>query len=225
MTFSNKKILFILLTFDTKYNSHDNKKNNNPLSFANSNENTIRISEIPSYLLKHRIIYLSGEITDESSFFINHQLMYLSMEDPTKPIILYIKSFGGEVDSSLAIIDTIRSIKAPVYTVATGFVASAATLILSMGEKIYATKYANIMLHQPSTTFKGKVNDLMIFAEKMVKEKLIIIKIMFENINKNNKKKISFEEFMKLVDRDLCFDVKEAIELGLVHEELPPDFI
>lgn len=193
-------------------------------SVTDSNDKHMRTQDIFSHLLKYRIIYLSGEINDQLASLIIMQLIYLNGEDSTKPIMLYIQSYGGDLYSGLAIVDGIGSIKAPVYTVAIGCVASAGALILSAGEKIYATKYATIMLHQPHGGAKGQTTDLTIQVKEMNKKKLITAEIMFKAIDKRKPSKTSFEKFIEMLERDAYFDAKEAIELGLIDEELTSKF-
>lgn len=194
-------------------------------SVTDSNDKHMRTQDIFSHLLKYRIIYLFGEINDQLASLIIMQLIYLNGEDSIKPITLYIQSYGGDLYSGLAIVDGIGSIKAPIYTVAIGCVASAGALILSAGEKIYATKYATIMLHQPHGGAKGQTTDLTIQVKEMNKKKLITAEIMFKAIDKRKPGHTSFNKFVEMLERDAYFDTKEAIELGLVDEELTSKFI
>jgi ATP-dependent Clp protease protease subunit len=193
-------------------------------SVTDTQDKYMRTQDIFSHLLKYRIIYLSGEITEQLSSLIIMQLIYLNGEDSSKPIMIYIQSPGGDLYSGLSIIDGIGSIKAPVYTVAIGFVASAAALILCGGEKIFSTKYATIMLHQPHGGAKGQTTDLNIQISEMNKKKIITAKFMFNSIVKRNKSTISFEEFLNMLERDVYFTTEEAIKLGLVDEELSSKF-
>lgn len=194
-------------------------------SVTDSNDKHMRTQDIFSHLLKYRIIYLSGEITDQLASLIIMQLIYLNGEDSGKPIMLYIQSYGGDLYSGLAIVDGIGSIKAPVHTVAIGCVASAGALILSAGEKIYATKYATIMLHQPHGGAKGQTTDLTIQVKEMNKKKLITAEIMFKTIEKRKPGRLSFDKFVELLERDAYFNPIEAIELGIIDEQLISKFI
>lgn len=193
-------------------------------SVTDTQDKYMRTQDIFSHLLKYRIIYLSGEITEQLSSLIIMQLIYLNGEDSSKPIMIYIQSPGGDLYSGLAVIDGIGSIKAPVYTVAIGFVASAAALILCGGEKIFTTKYATIMLHQPHGGAKGQTTDLTIQITEMNKKKNITAEIMFKSIKKRNKSSITFKEFLNMLERDSYFNSEESINLGLVDEELPSKF-
>jgi ATP-dependent Clp protease protease subunit len=104
-------------------------------------------------------------------------------------------------------------------------VASAGALILSAGEKIYATKYSTIMLHQPHGGAKGQTTDLTIQVKEMNKKKLITAEIMFKAIEKRKPGKMSFDKFVELLERDAYFNPKEAVELGFIDEELTSKFV
>jgi ATP-dependent Clp protease protease subunit len=193
-------------------------------SVTDTQDRYMRTQDIFSHLLKHRIIYLLGEITDQLSSLIIMQLIYLNGEDSTKPITMYIQSYGGDLYSGLAIIDGIGSIKAPVYTVAIGCVASAGALILCGGEKIFATKHATIMLHQPHGGAKGQTTDLTIQVAEMNKKKQITAEFMYKSIMKRNKSNMTFAEFNNMLERDAYFTSEESIKLGLIDEELQSKF-
>lgn len=197
-----------------------NIKNHIVPTVTDSSDKIARSIDLFSYLLKYRVIYLTGEINDQLSYLINMQLIYLNGEDSVNPITLYIQSYGGDLYAGLAIIDCINSIRAPVYTIAIGCVASAGALILSSGSKIYATKYATIMLHQPHGGAKGQTTDLTIQVEEMNKKKKITAEIIYNSINKREKYKKSFEEFSIQLERDSYFDTKTALEIGLIDEIL-----
>jgi ATP-dependent Clp protease protease subunit len=153
------------------------------------------------------------------------QLIYLNGEDPNKPIMLYIQSYGGDLYSGLAIVDGIGSIKAPVYTVAIGCVASAGALILIVGTKVYATLYSTIMLHQPLGGAKGQTTDLNIQVAEMNKKKYATAKIMFRAIkNRQPDGDLTFEKFSSLLERDAYFTPDEALKFGLIDEKLPSKF-
>lgn len=194
-------------------------------SVTDMNDKYMRTQDIFSHLLKYRIIYLFGEITDHLSSLIVMQLIYLNGEDSTKPIMLYIQSYGGDLYSGLAIVDGIGSIKAPVYTVAIGCVASAGALILSVGAKVYATLYSTIMLHQPHGGAKGQTTDLTIQVDEMNKKKNITAGIMFNAIEQRKKNpNLTFQKFSEMLERDSYFTPNEAIDLGLIDEMLPSKF-
>lgn len=204
---------------------HKNISNNLIPSVTDISDKYMRTQDIFSHLLKYRIVYLTGEINDIMASIIIMQLIYLNGEDSTKPITLYIQSYGGDLYSGLAIVDAIGSIKADVYTVAIGCVASAAALILSVGAVAYASAHSTIMIHQPHGATKGQTTDIDIQATEMKKKKRIISHIMFDAIKKRKPDaSLSFEGFCHMLERDTYLNADEAVNIGLVNEKLPSKF-
>ena len=94
-----------------------------------------RSYDIYSRLLEDRIIFLTGEINDQSANLVIAQLIYLEGKDPDKDITLYINSPGGSVVAGMAIYDTMNYIRCDVRTVCIGMAASMAAILLSSGAK------------------------------------------------------------------------------------------
>jgi ATP-dependent Clp protease protease subunit len=110
-----------------------------------------RSYDIYSRLLKDRIVFLGGEITDDTANLVVAQMLFLEMEDPDSDISLYINSPGGSVTAGMAIYDTMRYIKPQVRTVCVGMAASMGAFLLMAGEKgkRLALPNAEVMIHQP----------------------------------------------------------------------------
>ncbi len=126
-----------------------------------------RAYDIYSRLLKERVIFLSGEIVDETANLVIAQLLFLEAEDPKKDIYLYINSPGGSVTAGLAILDTMNHVKPPVATVCVGIAASAAAVLLANGQKgkRFALPNAEMMIHQPWGGTQGQATDIEITAK------------------------------------------------------------
>ena len=92
-----------------------------------------RSYDIYSRLLKDRIVFLGGEITDETANLVVAQLLFLEMEDPDSDISLYINSPGGSVTAGMAIYDTMKYIRPQVRTVCVGMAASMGAFLLMAG--------------------------------------------------------------------------------------------
>jgi len=170
--------------------------------------------DIYSLLLKERIIMLSGEINDPLSEVIVAELIYLDAMDQETPITIYIDSPGGSVTSGMAIYDVMKSIRAPVRTIALGLAASMAAFLLASGTKGYrfAYKHAEIMIHQPLGQTQGQVTDLKIMTDRFIKIKKTLNQILSEVTGKD----LSIIE--KDTDRDNFFTAKEAKEYGLIDK-------
>lgn len=173
-----------------------------------------RSYDIFSRLLKDRIIMLSGEINDDTANLVVAQLLFLESEDPDKDIFLYINSPGGSVTAGMAIYDTMNYIKADVSTICVGMAASMGAFLLSSGAKgkRYALPNAEVMIHQPLGGFQGQATDIGIHANRMLKIKERLNKILSENTNQ------PLEKLSADVERDYFLDGEEAVEYGIVDK-------
>ena len=173
-----------------------------------------RSYDIFSRLLKDRIVMLSGEVNDVTSNLIVAQLLFLESEDPDKDIFLYINSPGGSVTAGMAIYDTMNYIKADVSTICVGMAASMGAFLLSSGAKgkRYALPNAEVMIHQPLGGFQGQATDIGIHANRMLKIKERLNKILSENTNQ------PLEKLSADVERDYFLDGEEAVEYGIVDK-------
>ncbi len=173
-----------------------------------------RAYDIYSRLLKDRIIFMGGPITDQVANVIIAQLLFLEHEDPKKEIKLYINSPGGLVSAGLAIYDTMQFIKAPVQTLCIGLAASIAAFILCAGEKgkRFALPNSDILLHQVMGAAEGQAVDIEITARQIIKTKQKINLILSKLTNQ------SLGKIEKDTDRDFWLSAEEAKEYGLIDE-------
>ncbi|MDO5689852.1 MAG: ATP-dependent Clp endopeptidase proteolytic subunit ClpP [Tissierellia bacterium] len=173
-----------------------------------------RSYDIYSRLLKERIIFLGGPINDDVANLVVAQLLFLVSEDPNKDIHLYINSPGGSVSAGLAIYDTMQYIKSDVSTICIGQAASMGAFLLAAGAKgkRYALPNADIMIHQPLGGAQGQAEDIKIQAEKILKVRGLINKILAERTGQTLKK------IEKDTDRDFFMSAEEAVKYGLIDE-------
>ena len=177
-------------------------------------ENNIERSyDIYSRLLKDRIILLSGEIDDDTANSVVAQLLYLDSLNQDD-IHLYINSPGGSITSGMAIYDTMNFIKSDVSTICIGMAASMAAFLLSSGKKKkrYILPNAEVMIHQTLGGAKGQATEIKIAAERILKLKDKLNKILAKNTKKNLK------TIEKDTERDNFLDANEAIEYGIVDK-------
>ena len=174
-----------------------------------------RAFDIYSRLLKDRIIMLSGEIDDSLANVIISELLYLDSLN-NDPISIYINSPGGSITSGMAIFDTMNFIRSNVSTVCVGMAASMAAFLLSSGEKgmRYALPNSEIMIHQPLGGVQGQATEIKIAAERILKLKKKINKILSNN-TKQDIKKIEND-----TERDYFMSSDEALDYGLVDDIL-----
>ena len=172
-----------------------------------------RSYDIFSRLLKNRIIILSGEIDDAIANSVVAQLLYLdSINDDD--ISLYINSPGGSITSGMAIYDTMNFIKSDVSTICIGMAASMGAFLLSSGKKKkrYILPNAEVMIHQPLGGAKGQATEIKIAAERILKLKDKLNKILAKNTGQDLK------TLEKDTERDNFMTSKEALKYGLVDK-------
>ena len=174
-----------------------------------------RAYDIYSRLLKDRIIIINGEIDDTLANSVVAQLLYLDGIN-NDDISIYINSPGGSITAGMAIYDTMNFISSSVSTICIGMAASMAAFLLSSGEegKRYCLSNAEVMIHQPLGGAQGQATEIKIAAERILKLKKKLNKILAINTRKNIKK------IEKDTERDYFMDSKEALEYGIVDEIL-----
>ena len=177
-----------------------------------------RSYDIYSRLLKDRIVFLGGEVTDDSANLVVAQLLFLEMEDPDSDISLYINSPGGSVTAGMAIFDTMRYIKPQVRTVCVGMAASMGAFLLMAGEKgkRLALPNAEVMIHQPLGGASGQATDVAIRAEWLMKTKKKMTAMMAEMTGQPLKK------VQADVERDYFMSAEEALEYHIIDEIYQP---
>lgn len=177
-------------------------------------DNGERSFDIYSRLLEDRVVFLSGEVTDEVANLVIAQLIYLESKDPTKDISLYINSPGGSVTAGLAIYDTMNYIRCDVSTICIGMAASMGAFLLSSGAKgkRYALPNSEIMIHQVLGGSQGQASDVEIHTRQLLKMKNKLNTILAENVGK----KVS--EVEKDTDRDNYLTAGGAKAYGIVDE-------
>ena len=166
-----------------------------------------RTYDIFSKLLKERIVFLDGDITDTSADLVIAQLLYLEQENPKKDINLYINSPGGSVTAGLAIYDTIKYIESKVNTICIGQAASMGAVLLAAGEKgcRYILPSSRVMIHQPFGSVEGQASDVKIQAEELVRLKKILIQYLADDCQK------TIAEIERDIQRDYFMSAKEAV--------------
>lgn len=176
--------------------------------------NSERSYDIYSRLLEDRIVFLNGEVDDNSANLVVAQLLYLEGKNPDKDIFLYINSPGGSVTAGLAIYDTMKYIRCDVSTICVGMAASMGAFLLAGGTKgkRFALPNSEIMIHQPLGGAQGQATDVQIRTMHLLKTKERLNKILSENTGK------PLEVVEKDTDRDNFMSANEAKEYGLIDD-------
>lgn len=174
-----------------------------------------RAYDIYSRLLKDRIIFISGEIDDDTANSVIGQLLFLD-SNGHDDISLYINSPGGSITAGMAIYDTMNFIKSDVSTICVGMAASMASVLLASGKKgkRYILPNSEVMIHQPLGGVSGQATEIKIVADRILYLRDKLNKILSEKTNQD----ISVIE--KDTERDHYLSANEALEYGLVDKIL-----
>jgi ATP-dependent Clp protease protease subunit len=175
-----------------------------------------QVFDIFSRLLTDRIIFLQGQVDDESAALVVAQLRYLMAEDPKSDIHLYINSPGGSVTAGMGIYDMMQGVSCDVATYCIGQAASMGALLLTAGAKgkRYALPNARIMIHQPLAGLRGTSTEFQIYAKEYLRMKKHLNDILVKHTGK------TLDQVERDTDRDNFMSAAEAKEYGLVDAVL-----
>lgn len=171
-----------------------------------------RSFDIYSRLLRDRVVFLVGPVTDQSANLVVAQLLFLESENPDKDISLYIDSPGGSVYAGLSIYDTMQFIKPDVSTICLGMAASMGALLLAAGAKgkRFALPNSRIMIHQPSGGTNGTAADIEIQAKEILELRSRLNTILSEHTGQ------SIEKIAVDTERDNFMSSAQAVEYGII---------
>jgi len=173
-----------------------------------------RSYDIYSRLLKDRIVFLGGAVTDDLANLVTAQLLFLESEDPDREINMYINSPGGSVTAGLAIYDTMEFVRPPVSTLCVGQAASMGAVLLAAGAKgrRYALPHSRILIHQLSGGFEGQAADIEIHAREAIRQREVMNQILAKHSGQ------AIERVGKDTDRDNFMSAQQAVAYGLIDE-------
>jgi ATP-dependent Clp protease protease subunit len=175
-----------------------------------------RAYDIYSRLLKERVVFLVGPVTETTANLIVAQMLFLESENPDKDIFFYINSPGGTVSAGLAVYDTMQFIKPHVSTLCIGQAASMGALLLGAGEKgkRYCLPNSRVMIHQPLGGFQGQASDVEIHAREILYIKNRLNEILAKHTGQ------PMDRIAKDTDRDNFLSGEDAVQYGLVDKVL-----
>lgn len=195
-----------------------NEQMNNVIPYViERSGNAERSYDIFSRLLKDRIIFVDGEITDATADLIVAQILYLESENPDKDISMYINSPGGSVTAGLAIFDTMQYVKCQIQTICMGQAASMGAIILAGGTagKRYALPSSRVMIHQPWGGVEGQESDIAIQAKEILRLKKLTIEYFASHTKKTP------ETVAADMERDFYMSAEDALKYGIVDHIMP----
>jgi ATP-dependent Clp protease protease subunit len=175
-----------------------------------------RAYDIYSRLLKERVVFLVGVVTETTANLIVAQLLFLESENPDKDIFFYINSPGGSVSAGLAVYDTMQFIKPDVSTLCVGQAASMGSLLLAAGDpdKRFILPNSRVMIHQPMGGFQGQATDIEIHAKEILYLRGRLNEILAKHTGK------SVETIARDTERDFFLGAEDAVKYGLVDKVL-----
>jgi ATP-dependent Clp protease protease subunit len=173
-----------------------------------------RSYDIYSRLLKERVVFLVGEVNDQTANLVVAQLLFLESENPDKDISLYINSPGGSVSAGMSIFDTMQFIKPDVSTMCLGFAASMGAFLLAAGakNKRFSLPNSKIMIHQVLGGARGQATDIEIHARDILRTKEQMNRILAERTGQ------SYEKVVRDTERDYFMTAQEALDYGIVDQ-------
>ncbi|MEI6462073.1 MAG: ATP-dependent Clp protease proteolytic subunit [bacterium] len=177
-----------------------------------------RSYDIYSRLLKDRIIFVEGQVSDALANSVIAQMLFLQKEAPNKDITMYINTPGGSVNAGLAIVDTMNLISCDVSTVAVGMAASMGAILLTSGTKgkRYSLPNASILIHQPIGGTEGQASDIEIEAREILRIKDVLMELIAKQSGQKKAK------VLKDSDRNYWMTSDQAKEYGLIDKVLHP---
>ena len=173
-----------------------------------------RSFDIYSRLLKERVIFLVGEVNDQTANLVVAQLLFLESENPDKDISFYINSPGGSVSAGMSIFDTMQFIKPDVSTMCLGFAASMGAFLLAAGAKgkRYSLPNSKIMIHQVLGGARGQATDIEIHARDILRTKDQMNRILAERTGQ------PLDKIRNDTERDYFMTADEARDYGIVDQ-------
>jgi len=173
-----------------------------------------RAYDIYSRLLRDRVVFIVGPITEQTANLVVAQLLFLESENPDKDISLYINSPGGSVSAGFAIFDTMQFVKPDVSSICIGVAASMGAFLLAAGAKgkRYSLPNSRIMIHQPMGGVQGQAADIEIHAKEILYLRERLNKILAERTSQ------PVEKIAKDTDRDNFMSADDAVKYGLIDK-------
>ena len=175
-----------------------------------------RSFDIYSRLLKERVVFLVGEVNDQTANLVVAQLLFLESENPDKDISFYINSPGGSVTAGMSIYDTMQFIKPDVSTMCLGFAASMGAFLLAAGAKgkRYSLPNSKIMIHQVLGGAQGQATDIEIQARDILRTKEQMNRILSERTGQ------PYEKVVHDTERDYYMTADESKDYGIIDQVL-----
>jgi len=173
-----------------------------------------RAYDIYSRLLKDRVIFIGGEIEDDTANLVIAQLLFLQNENADADISIYVNSPGGVITAGMAIYDTMQFVGCTVRTYCLGQAASMGAVLLAAGTKgqRFVLPNSRILIHQPMGGARGTATDISIQAEEILRMRSRLNEILAHHTGQ------PLQKIEEDVDRDHFMSAEEAVAYGLADQ-------
>ncbi|XXG43161.1 hypothetical protein AAC387_Pa01g3264 [Persea americana] len=181
-------------------------------------EGTWQWVDLWNALYRERVIFIGQHIDEEFSNQILATMLYLDSMDSSKKLYLYINGPGGDLTPSMAIYDTMQSLKSPVATQCVGYAYNLAGFLLAAGEKgsRVAMPLSRIALQSPAGAARGQADDVQNEANELFRIRNYLFKELAAKTGQ------SVDKINKDLSRMKRFNAQEALEYGLIDRVLRP---
>ena len=158
-----------------------------------------------------------GDINDNAAQAFASNLLKTSYDDPNRPIMIYIDSYGGAVDALSSMVGVMDSIPNKIVTICMGKAMSAGAVLLSHGDYRYISPHGRVMIHEISSGSSGNVNDLKNEMEETDRMNEHWMEFLAKNCGIKNGYK-GLKKFLTSSRREAYMDAKESLKLGIVDQ-------
>ena len=174
----------------------------------------ITVMPVETKFISDRVIFLEGEINQDSAMKACKTILFLAMTDKDKPIDVIINSPGGEVNAGLMLVDILSSCTAEIHTWCWSISYSMAALLFATGKKRFMLPHAELMLHQPliANHIGGNVSAIKAVSDSLITTSRRLNEILAECTGK------SVEKIEEITRTETYFSAEEAVEFGLADE-------
>ncbi|EPS59722.1 hypothetical protein M569_15082, partial [Genlisea aurea] len=189
--------------------------------YRNPTEGTWQWVDLWQALYRERVIFIGQHIDEEFSNQILATMLYLDSIDDSRKIFLYINGPGGDLTPSMAIYDTMQSLKSPVGTHCVGYAYNLAGFLLAAGEKgsRFAMPLSRVALQSPAGAARGQADDIRNEADELLR----IREYLFNELAKKTGQPV--DKIHKDLSRMKRFNAQEALAYGLVDRIVRPPVI
>ena len=165
-----------------------------------------------------RRIVISGTIREDTAAVFLEQVSALEAYDVSKPITVYVDTYGGSVDAALSIYDAMSICACPIRTIGIGKIMSAGVLILAAGDKgnRFITQNARVMIHQVSGGANGTAKDIGIAVKEINRQQDVFVDILAKHTGKTK------TQILTDMGRDKYMTSTEALNYGIIDGVVEP---